>query len=192
MASIHILNRETLSDRKYLLQNITFEITDSTGKLQTQKREVYIRPQGAALLLYNPAKKTLLLSKQFRLPAYLIDDKSGDVLETCAGIIDEGETPEQAIIRETEEELGYKITSVTKVCETYPSPGGLSELIHLYIAEYTDSMKVNDGGGNKEEGEDIDVIEISFSEAHDMLHTMKFTDAKTIILIQHAIIKGLI
>lgn len=191
MASIHILNRETLSEKKYLLQTITFETADRSGKLQTQKREVYIRPQGTTLLLYNPVKKTLLLSRQFRLPAYLID-QSGDVIETCAGIIDEGETPEEAIIRETEEELGYKITFVIKVFEAYSSPGALSELIHFYIAEYSDDMKIDEGGGKKEEGEDIEVMEISYQEARDMLENRKFTDAKTIILIQHAIIKGLI
>jgi GDP-mannose pyrophosphatase NudK len=191
MASVRILNKETLSEKKYLLQNITFEIVDSKGDLQTQKREVYIRPHGASLLLYNAQKKAILLSKQFRLPALLIDN-SGDVIEACAGIIDDGESPEEAVKREAEEELGYRVNTVQKVAEVYPSPGGLSELIYLYIAEYTDDMKINDGGGKEDEGEDIEVIELPFSEARRMIENGEFTDAKTIILIQHAIIKGLI
>lgn len=191
MTSINILRSETLSEKKYLLQSITFEITDSKGQLQKQKREVYIRPHGSALLLYNPVKKTILLSRQFRLPIWLIDD-SGNVIETCAGIIDEGETPQQAVIREAEEELGYQISSVNKIGGIYPSPGALSELIHLYIAEYSEDMKVHDGGGKTEEGEDIEVLELSFDEVRNMLKKGEFTDAKTIILIQHAIIEGLI
>lgn len=191
MASINILNSETLSDKKYLLQTITFEITDSKGQLQKQKREVYVRPHGAAILLYHPVKQTVLLSRQFRLPAWLIDH-SGEVIETCAGIIDENETPEQAVIREAEEELGYKVASVTKVFEIYPSPGALSELIHLYIGEYSEDMKIHEGGGNSEEGEDIDVLELSFEEVRNMLKNRTFTDAKTIILLQHALIERLI
>ncbi|HXI01414.1 MAG TPA: NUDIX domain-containing protein [Sphingobacteriaceae bacterium] len=191
MALIRILNRKTLSEKKYLLQNITFEIKDSSGKLHTQQREVYFRPQGATLLLYNPVKRTVLLSRQFRLPAYLIDQEK-DLIETCAGMIDEGETPKEAIIREAEEELGYRVAFVSKVCEAYPSPGGLSELIHFYIAPYSDDMKVNAGGGKKDEEEDIDVLELSFVQVRDMLEKGEFTDAKTIILIQYAIIKGLI
>jgi GDP-mannose pyrophosphatase NudK len=191
MASINILNSETLSEKKYLLQNITFEITDRSGQLQVQKREAYIRPPGATLLLYNPDQEKILLSKQFRLPAWLID-QSGDVIETCAGIIDENETPDQAVVREAEEELGYSVPSVRKIGEIYPTPGAVSELIHLYIAEYSDDMKVHAGGGKTDEGEDIEVLELSFDKARSMLARGEFTDAKTIILIQYAIINELI
>lgn len=174
-----------------MLQHITFKITDSNGQLQEQKREVYVRPQGATLLLYNPEQKKVLLSRQFRLPAWMID-KSGDVIETCAGIIDEGESPEQAVIREAEEELGYNVPSVTKIGEIYPTPGAVSELIHLYVGEYSDNMKVHSGGGKTDEGEDIEVLELSFQQVRHMLANREFTDAKTIILVQHAIITGLI
>ena len=189
MTSIKILNTETLSDNKYLLQNITFEIRDRDGHIQSQKREVYIRPQGAALLLYNPSEKKILISKQFRLPAFLID-QSGDIIEACAGIIDENETPDEAVVREAEEELGYRVPAVMKIGEVYPTPGAVSELIHLYIGMYSADMKVNDGGGNEHEGENIEAIELTFDEARNMLKNQEFKDAKTIILIQHAIING--
>lgn len=191
MASIRLLNSETLSEKKYLLQYITFESTYTTGQLQQHQREVYIRPQGASLLLYNPQQKKVLLCRQFRLPAWLLDH-SGDVIETCAGIIDDGETAEEAVIREAEEELGYRVASVKKIGEVYPTPGAVSELIHLYIGEYSDNMKVHSGGGKADEGEDIEVLELSFNQVRNMLEKQQFTDAKTIILIQHAIINGLI
>ncbi len=191
MAEIEIKERTTLADRKYRLENIRFTIRNSKGEMLEQEREIYFRPDGAVLLLYNREKRTVLLTRQFRLAANLKQSEN-ELLEACAGIIDPGETPEQAAIREAEEELGYRIPRVRKIHEAFSTPGGVTEVIHFFTGEYTGDMKVNGGGGVEHEGEDIEIVELSFDEVRNMIEAQQLRDTKTIILIQHLMIKGIL
>lgn len=189
--NIKITQNELLSDNWYLLNKVTFDFLQKDGTWVTQKREVYDRGNGAGILLYNREQKTVILTKQFRLPTYLNGNKTGMMVEVCAGLLDE-DHPEQCIIRETEEETGYRIKSVQKVMETYMSPGAVTEILHLFIGEYDASMKVHGGGGLEQEQEEIEVLEIPFNDAYKMITTGKIKDAKTILLLQYAKINNLV
>ncbi|MDO5980393.1 NUDIX domain-containing protein [Flavivirga spongiicola] len=180
-----------LSDNYYILKKLTFDYLMKSGKWVTQMREVYDRGDGAGILLYNKEKQTIILIKQFRMPTYMNDNEDGFLVEICAGMLDK-DNPEACIIRETEEEVGYRIKEVQKVYEGYSSPGVMTEKMHFFIGEYTDDMKVSEGGGLDSEHEDIDVLEMPFSEAVNMLHTGKIVDTRTIVLLQYAIINKLL
>ena len=182
---IKIQETNLLSDNWYLLNKVTFNFLRKDGVWITQKREVYDRGNGAAILLYNSQQKTIILTRQFRLPSYLNGNETGMMIEVCAGLLDQ-DHPEQCIIRETEEETGYRIKSVQKILETYVSPGAVTEILHLFVGEYDTSMKVHDGGGLEHEQEEIEVIEMPFDEAYAMIATGEIKDAKTIILLQYA------
>lgn len=188
---VKIKQTDLLSNSWYLLNNVTFDFLRKDGVWITQKREVYDRGNGAGILLYNREHKTIILTKQFRLPAYLNGDKTGMIIEVCAGMLDEDQ-PEQCIIRETEEETGYRIKSAQKILETFVSPGAVTEILHLFVGEYDASMKVNEGGGLEHEQEEIEVIEMSFEEAYNKIATGEIKDAKTIILLQYAKINNLV
>src|SRR5206468_12839140 len=136
-----------------LLQNITYYKFNKQGEAHKMKAEVYFRPDAVALLLYNDEEKVFLLTQQFRMPVYLNTSDTGHLTEACAGLIDEGETPEQAAIREAGEEVGYNITDPVKIGQVYSSAGGITELIHLFIAPYTARQKFSEGGGAEGEGE---------------------------------------
>jgi nudix-type nucleoside diphosphatase (YffH/AdpP family) len=189
--SIKIQKTELLSDNWYILNKVTFDYQKKDESWITQKREVYDRGDGAAILLYNSNTKTVLLTRQFRLPSYLNGNKSGMMIEVCAGLLDK-DNPEECIIRETEEETGYRISKVEKIMESYMSPGAVTEILHLFVGEYNASMKVSEGGGLESEQENIDVLEMSYDEAYNMISTGEIKDAKTILLLQHAKIKNLI
>ncbi|CAA9200183.1 GDP-mannose pyrophosphatase NudK [Flavobacterium collinsii] len=188
---IKVTETQLLSDNWYILNKVTFDYEMKDGKIESHIREVYDRGNGAAILLYNTAKKTVILTRQFRLPTYLNGNKTGMMIEVCAGLLDQ-DHPEQAIIRETEEETGYRLQKVEKVIETYMSPGSVTEILYLFIGEYNETMKVNDGGGLDAEQENIEVLEYTFDQAYAMIQSGEITDAKTILLLQHAKIKGLI
>ena len=188
---IKIQKTELLSDNWYILNKVTFDYQKKDNSWITQKREVYDRGNGAAILLYNTIKKTVILTRQFRLPTYLNGNETGMMIEVCAGLLDE-DNPEQCIIRETEEETGYRLTEVNKVMETYMSPGAVTEILHLFVGAYDESMKVSDGGGVAHEEENIDVLEMSYDEAYAMIESGQITDAKTIMLLQYAKIKNLV
>lgn len=188
---IKIQKTELLSDNWYILNKVTFDYQKEDDSWITQKREVYDRGNGAAILLYNTKDKKVLLTRQFRLPTYLNENKTGMMIEVCAGLLDQ-DHPEQCIIRETEEETGYRITKVEKVMETYMSPGAVTEILHLFVGEYNETMKVSDGGGLESEQENIDVLEMSYAEAYAMIASGEIKDAKTILLLQHAKINNLI
>ena len=188
---VKIKQTELLSNNWYLLNKVTFDFLRQDGVWITQKREVYDRGNGAAILLYNREQKTIILTRQFRLPAYLNGNKTGMLIEVCAGLLDQ-DHPEQCIIRETEEETGYRIKSVQKIMETYMSPGAITEILHLFVGEYDASMKVNEGGGLEHEHEEIEVIEMPFAEAYNRIATGEINDAKTIILLQYAKINNLV
>jgi nudix-type nucleoside diphosphatase (YffH/AdpP family) len=188
---IKIQKTELLSDNWYILNKVTFDYQKKDNSWITQKREVYDRGNGAAILLYNSKQKTVILTRQFRLPTYLNGNETGMMIEVCAGLLDQ-DNPEQCIIRETEEETGYRLTKVTKIMQTYMSPGAVTEILYLFVGEYDESMKVSDGGGVAHEEENIDVLEMSYDEAYAMIESGEITDAKTIILLQHAKIKNLV
>ncbi|WP_336964842.1 GDP-mannose pyrophosphatase NudK [Chryseobacterium contaminans] len=188
---ISILKTDILSDNWYTLNKVTFTVRKKDGTTETQSREAYDRGNGAVILLYNKASNTVILTRQFRLPTYINGNASGMLIEACAGLLD-NDNPEDCIKRETEEETGYKISKVEKVFEAYMSPGSVTEILHFFIAEYSNEMKINEGGGLEEEGEHIEVLELSFDEALTMIDTGEIKDAKTIMLLQHLRIKGIL
>ncbi|MFC5468499.1 GDP-mannose pyrophosphatase NudK [Cohnella suwonensis] len=188
---VRIVNEELLSDNWYLLKKVTFEYQKENGQWETQSREVYDRGNGATILLYNRQKQTVILTKQFRMPTYRNGNESGMLIETCAGLLDK-ETPEESILRETREETGYQVNRVQKVGEAYMSPGSVTELLHFYAAECTEDLAEGQGGGVEEEQENIEVIELPFHQALDMIHTGEIRDGKTIMLLQYAQIHGLL
>lgn len=143
---ITIQKTELLSDNWYILNKVTFDYNKESDDPETQVREVYDRGNGAVILLYNSAKKTVVLTRQFRIPTYLNGNTSGMLIEACAGMLDE-DNPIDCIIRETEEETGYRISSVKKVFQSYMSPGAVTEILHFFIGEYQPEMKVSEGGG---------------------------------------------
>lgn len=186
-----IQKTELLSNDYYLLNKITLDYQKKDDSWETQTREVYERGNGAAILLYNKLKETVILTRQFRLPTYLNGNKSGLLIEVCAGVL-ESDEPEACIIRETEEETGYRVHSVKKIFESYMSPGAVTEILHFFVAEYDESMKVHEGGGLENEHEEIDVIEIPFIQAYLMIESGEIKDAKTIMLLQYAKINDLV
>lgn len=188
---IKIQKTELLSDNWYVLNKVTFDYQKKDTSLITQKREVYDRGNGAAILLYSSTQKTVILTRQFRLPTYLNGNKTGMMIEVCAGLLDQ-DHPEQCIIRETEEETGYRLSSVRKVFESYMSPGAVTEILYFFVGEYNASMKVSEGGGVEHEQENIDVLEYTFEEAYAMIASGQIKDAKTIMLLQYAKINALV
>ncbi|MBG6061078.1 nudix-type nucleoside diphosphatase (YffH/AdpP family) [Flavobacterium sp. CG_9.1] len=189
--TIKIQKTELLSDNWYILNKVTFDYQKKDDSWISQKREVYDRGNGAAILLYNKQQKTVILTRQFRLPTYLNGNDSGMMIEVCAGLLDE-DNPEQCIIRETEEETGYRLTKVAKIMQTYMSPGAVTEILYLFVGAYDESMKVSEGGGVAHEQENIDVLEMPYEEAYAMIATGQIQDAKTIMLLQHAKINNLV
>lgn len=188
---IKIQKTELLSDNWYVLNKLTYEYQKEDNTVETHIREVYDRGNGAAILLYNSTQKTVILTRQFRLPSYLNGNKTGMMIEVCAGLLDK-DHPEQCIIRETEEETGYRISTVHKVMETYMSPGAVTEILYLFVGKYDASMKVSEGGGVDTEQENIEVLEYTFDEAFAMIQTGEIKDAKTIMLLQYAKINNLV
>lgn len=182
---VKIKSNEILSDNWYTLRKIDFEYQLEDGSWQNQKREAYDRGNGAAVLLYNPTTKKVILTRQFRMPTYLNGNQDGMMIEVCAGLLDELD-PEACIIKEIEEETGFRVPKVEKIFEAYMSPGSVTEILHFFIAKYDASMKINEGGGNPEETENIEVLEMNFEQALDAITTGKIKDAKTLMLLQYA------
>ncbi len=182
--NVKILKTDILSDNWYVLKKVTYEYIKKDGTKLTQTREAYDRGNGATILLYNLIQKTVILTKQFRLPTFINGNANGMLIEACAGLLDK-DNPEDCIKRETEEETGYKITDVQKIFEAYMSPGSVTEILYFFIAEYSKDMKINDGGGVEHEEENIEVIEVNIDEALKMVETGEVKDAKTIILLQY-------
>lgn len=189
--NVQIEKTEILSDNWYTLKKVTFSIQKKDGSFQQQSREAYDRGNGAAILLYDKSTGNVILTQQFRLPSYLNGNETGMMIEVCAGLLD-NDNPEDCIKRETEEETGYKISHVEKIFEAYMSPGAVTEILHFFIGEYSKEMKINDGGGLDDEGEDIEVLELSFEEALQMIETGAIKDAKTIMLLQYLRLKNIL
>ena len=185
------MQTKILSNDWSVLKKLTYEYKRDDGIWEKQVREVYDRGNGATILLYNSIKKTVLLTRQFRIPTYLNGNGDGQLIETCAGKLDD-ENPDDCIVREVLEETGYRVPIVTKVFEVYMSPGSVSEIIHFYVAPYDESMRESQGGGLTAEQENIQVLEIGFEKAFSMIASGEIRDAKTIMLLQHAKIQHLV
>ncbi|MDY0089132.1 MAG: NUDIX domain-containing protein [Flavobacteriaceae bacterium] len=183
------LQTEILSQQRFVYKKITYDYEKADGTTEQQTRVVFDRGNGAAILLYNSEKKTIILTRQFRLPAFLNQSKGGMLIEVCAGTLEEA-NPEECIKREAEEETGYRINEVKKVFEAYMSPGAMTEILYFFTAEYMPEMKVSEGGGLEEEHEYIEVLEMRFNKAYEMILSGEIVDAKTIMLIQHLKIQG--
>ncbi|PCJ96534.1 MAG: GDP-mannose pyrophosphatase NudK [Flavobacteriaceae bacterium] len=188
--NIRNIKKELLSDNWYTLNKFTFDFQKKDNTWETQQREAYDRGNGAAILLYNTNKGTVVLTKQFRMPTYVNGNDSGMMIEVCAGLLD-GDHPEDCIKKEVEEETGYKINQVEKVMESYMSPGSVTEILYLFVGAYEAQMKISEGGGAEDESENIEVLEMPFEEALRMIRNGEINDAKTIMLLQYAQINGL-
>ncbi|WP_152287181.1 GDP-mannose pyrophosphatase NudK [Flavicella marina] len=188
---VKIKNVEVLSDNWYTLNKVTFDYLRNDGIWQTQIRESYDRGNGATVFMYNKETQNIVLIKQFRFPSFANGNEDGLLIETCAGLLDEDD-PETCIKKEIFEETGYKIQTVKKVFEAYMTPGAVTEQMHYFIAEYSDDMKANNGGGLDSEQEDIEVLEMAFSVAIELMNNGTIKDAKTILLLQYAIIHKLL
>lgn len=189
MPNLRNISTEVLSDNWYTLRKVTFEIQKQDGTWETQSREAYDRGNGAAILLYNLEHKTVILTRQFRMPTYVNGNEDGMMIEVCAGLLDQ-DNPEDCIRRETEEETGYQVRDVRKVFEAYMSPGSVTEILYCFVAEYSKDMQISEGGGLDHEQENIEVLELPFEQALKMMTSGEIKDAKTIMLLQYLQIQG--
>ena len=181
---IRVKDVRLLSDNWYTLKATTFEWRRRDGTWQTQQRETYDRGNAAVILPYNPRRRTVVLIKQFRYPAF-VNGYDDLMIEAAAGLLDD-ESPENRIRAEAEEEAGYRLRDVRKIFESFMSPGSVTEKLHFFVAEYEPDMKIGDGGGLRDEGEDIEVIEPTIDEALAMIADGRIMDGKTIMLLQYA------
>ena len=181
---VRVKDVQLLSKRRYELKSATFDYRRSNGEWQTQVREVYDRGNGATLLPYNLKTRTVVLVRQFRYPAFAngYDDL---LIEVAAGMLDDA-APEARIRAEAEEEIGYRLAHVRKVFEAFMTPGAVTEKLHFFVAEYDAAMRVSDGGGLADEGEDIEVLELAIDDALAMISDGGIVDGKTIMLLQYA------
>ena len=186
---IRIKDVTVLSDDWYLLKKTTFDFRRSNGHWQTLSRETYDRGNGAVILLINSDRQTLVLTRQFRFPAFVNGLTDGMLLEACAGLLD-SEDPEETIRREVEEETGFRIGPPRKLFELYMSPGSVTEKLFFFIAEYDHANRVSLGGGDHSEGEDIEIVELTFDQAFAMMNNREILDAKTLILLQRLLNSG--
>ena len=189
--SIRNIKKEVLSDQWYTLNRYTYDYQKEDGSWETQQRESYDRGNGAAILLYHPENKTVILTRQFRMPTYVNGNTTGMMIEVCAGVLDD-QDPLSCIQKEVEEETGFRVELIEKIFEAYMSPGAVTEILHFFVARYDDSMKIGKGGGVEDETENIEVLEIPMSEAMRMIQQGEIKDAKSIMLLQYAQIHNLL
>ena len=187
---VRIVEERLLSDDWYVLKKTTFEYRCRDGRWQRQSRETYDRGNGAALLLFNVERTTVVLIRQFRFPTFVNGCTDGLLIEACAGLLD-GEDAHTCIRREVEEETGFRVRSPRKILEAYMSPGSVTEKLHFFVAEYESQDRVSAGGGDAAEAEDIEVMELPLSSALQMISTGAIQDGKTIMLLQYAALVGL-
>jgi nudix-type nucleoside diphosphatase (YffH/AdpP family) len=189
---VKVIDSEVLSDDWAKLTRYTIAFTRSDGTRQTQVRQVYSRGNGAAILPIDRRRGTVLLIRQFRMPAFVNPraDGASVLIEACAGLLDEND-PETAIVKEAREELGYRLHRVRQVFDLYTSPGSVAERLIFFVAEYGPEDKIDAGGGEIEEGEDIEVLELGLDEALRLTAAGEIADAKTILLLQYAKLQGL-
>jgi nudix-type nucleoside diphosphatase (YffH/AdpP family) len=181
------LELEVLSDHWYVLRKATFDFRHRDGRVTREVREAYDRGNGVTILLHDPDARTVLLTRQFRLPIFLNGHPDGMLLETAAGLLDErSEDPEDAIRREAEEESGVRVTEVRRLFELFMSPGSVTERVTFFAAAYQHAQRVSSGGGNADEGEDIEVVELTLDDALAMVERGEIDDGKAVILLQWA------
>lgn len=178
---IEVIKDKILSDNYFILRNITYDLSRNEAGTVRHKREVYDRGNGATILLYNREKRTVVLTRQFRVATWVNGNGDGMLIEACAGLLDADE-PEVCARKEAMEETGYLVGEVEKLFELYMSPGGVTELIYFYLAEYTDAQREFAGGGIDDEV--IDVLELPFAQALEMVNSGEIRDGKTVILLQ--------
>ena len=183
---IRVHNVRLLSDNHSVLKTTAFEWRRANGEWQTQARETYDRGNGATLLPYNLAQRSVVLVRQFRYPAY-VNGHDDLLIEAAAGLLD-NQSPENRIRAEVEEETGYRLGHVRKVFEAFMSPGAVTEKLHFFVAEYEPHMRIGSGGGIASEGEDIEVLELPIDQALAMIGDGRIADAKTIMLLQYAVL----
>lgn len=188
---VRIKEVKTLSDDWAVLKRTTFDFLRSDGTWQEHRRETYDRGNGATVLLYNREKKTVVLIRQFRFPAYVNGVEDGQLIEACAGRLDESE-PEACMKKEAEEEAGFVVHNPRKIFACYMSPGSVTEKVHFFVAEYEPKHRVSAGGGDVTEGEDIEVLEIPLDQAMKMIESGEIQDGKTVMLLQYAKLAGLV
>ena len=180
---VRIKSVQLLSDNWYVLKTTTFDLKRRDGRWQTMSRETYDRGNGAVALLYNRVRRTVLLTRQFRFPAY-VNQHDGYLIEAPAGLLDEAR-PEERMHAELEEETGYKVDKLRPVFDVFMSPGSVTERLHFFVGEYDAESKIGSGGGLEQEGEDIEVIELDADKALAMTASGEIMDAKTIMLLQY-------
>lgn len=190
-AKIRNIQKKLLSDNWYRLYQYSFDYLKPDGTWEKHHREAYDRGNGAAVLLINTAKQTVVLTRQFRMPTYINGNEDGMMIEACAGLLD-GLDPEECIKKEAEEETGFCISSVSRVMAPYMSPGAVTEILYLFIGVYEEDMKTGPGGGNESETEYLEVMEIPFEKAMQMISSGEIKDAKTILLLQHVALHNLL
>jgi GDP-mannose pyrophosphatase NudK len=181
--TVEILSTQVLSDNWYVLRKVTFRVKTGDGAWKVQSREAYDRGNGATILLYDRSRRTVILTRQFRLPTYVNGNATGMLIESCAGLL-ERDNPEQCIAREAREETGFEVTRPVKVMQAYMSPGSVTEILHFFVAEYSQAQRVAVGGGVDEE--DIEVLELPFEDALARMDAGEICDGKTIMLLQYA------
>jgi len=181
---IRVKDVRLLSDNHYTLKTTTFDWRRNNGEWQTQQRETYDRGDAATVLPYNLARRTVLLVRQFRYPAY-VNGYDDLMIEAAAGLLDDAE-PESRIRLEAEEEIGYRLGDIREIFEAFMSPGAATQKIYFFVAAYEPSMRIGAGGGLAHEGEDIEVLELAIDEALAMIADRRIVDAKTIMLLQYA------
>jgi GDP-mannose pyrophosphatase NudK len=181
--AVEILSTQVLSDNWYVLRKVTFRVKTGGGAWKVQSREAYDRGNGATILLYDRSRRTVILTRQFRLPTYVNGNATGMLIESCAGLL-ERDNPEQCIAREAREETGFEVTRPVKVMQAYMSPGSVTEILHFFVAEYSQAQRVTAGGGVDEE--DIEVLELAFEDALARMNSGEICDGKTIMLLQYA------
>jgi len=183
-AKIRIKSVETLSDDWYVLKKTTFDLLRRDGTWQQQSRETYDRGNGATILLYNLERRTVVLTRQFRFPAF-VNGHPGMLIEAAAGLLDQA-SPEDRIKAEAEEETGYRVAQVRKIFEAFMSPGSVTEKLYFFVAEFDGASRATLGGGNHAEGEDIEVLELPLENAMAAIDSGEIQDGKTIMLLQYA------
>ncbi len=184
-SNVRINNVSVLSDNWYTLRKVVFDYRNRHGEWSTHEREAYDRGNGATILLVDWSRRTVLLTRQFRAPAYLNGHVDGMLVETAAGLLDEDDAI-TAIRREAIEETGYRVTDVTQVFELFMSPGSVTERIAFFVGEYSPADRHNEGGGVQAEGEDIEVLELAIDDALAQMREGQIIDGKTVLLLQWA------
>lgn len=180
---------ELLAAGWHVLRRTTFDYRHADGRWTREQRETYDRGNGATILLYDTGRGTVLLARQFRYPVYVNGHPDGMLLEAAAGLLDDDD-PETAIRREAAEELGVTVGAVEHVFDVWMSPGSVTERLHFYAAPYTPAARTGAGGGLADDGEDITVVELPFTEALELTYDGRIADAKTVMLLQWAALRG--